>query len=111
MSDKQQFTTVFQQGKRSADSRFTVLACANGLTVGRLGLVISRKAARRATARNRLKRLAREVFRQQRTALTGFDVVVMAKPGADRLDNAELRESLERLYSVIPRRCEPSSKR
>lgn len=87
-----------------------MLGFANGLDYGRLGLAISRKAARRATARNRLKRLAREAFRRNQQALTGLDVIVMARPGADKLDNLELRTSLERHYAQLPARCAPSSK-
>lgn len=110
LSEKQHFALVFERGKRSADQCFTLLGYANGLSIGRLGLAISRKAARRATSRNRLKRLAREAFRQHQHALAGIDVVVMARPGADKLDNRELRASLDRHYRAIPGRCEPSSK-
>jgi ribonuclease P protein component len=107
---KQDFAKVFEGGRRSADPYFTLLGCANGLEIGRLGLAISRKAARRATARNRLKRLAREAFRHHQQALAGLDVVVMARPGADKVANAELRASLDRHYQSIPARCERSSK-
>jgi ribonuclease P protein component len=80
------------------------------LDFARLGLAISRKAARRATQRNRLKRLSREAFRHHRDGLAGLDVIVMARPGADRLDNQELRASLEKLYAQLPARCASSSK-
>jgi ribonuclease P protein component len=110
LSEQQHFARVFERGKRSADHCFTLLGCANGLSIGRLGLAISKKAARRATSRNRLKRLAREAFRQHQHALVGIDVIVMARAGADKLDNRELRDSLDRHYRALPGRCEPSSK-
>lgn len=100
---------MFAQGKRTSDRCFTLLGHPNGLEYGRIGLAISRKAARRATARNRLKRLARETFRRHQATLGGLDIVVMARPGADRLDNLELRASLERHYAQLPSRCAPSS--
>lgn len=110
LSGKHEYTALFQRGARSADRCFTLLGRANGLDHGRLGLAISRKAARRATSRNRLKRLAREAFRHHQQALAGFDVVVMARPGAERLAPPELRASLDRLYTQMPERCDPSSR-
>ncbi|MCA1798432.1 MAG: ribonuclease P protein component [Xanthomonadaceae bacterium] len=109
LSEKRDFARLFAQGKRSSDRCFTLLGHPNGMEHSRLGLAISRKAARRATARNRLKRLARETFRRHQAALEGLDIVVMAKPGADRLDNLELRASLERHYAQLPSRCALSS--
>jgi ribonuclease P protein component len=46
-----------------------------------LGLVIPKKNARRAVLRNLLKRIAREAFRQVRTDLPRYDLVLrLAKP-------------------------------
>ena len=55
----------------------TLLALANDRGNPRLGLVISRKAAGAAVARNRIKRLVRESFRHTQTQLGGFDIVVI----------------------------------
>ena len=86
---------MFKQPSRSAD-RF--LPCwPNRSSRGpRLGLAISKKQVRRAVDRNRLKRLAREVFRIHRSQLACVDVVVMARQAATVADNASLRRSLER---------------
>ncbi len=100
-----EFNEVFSRASRSSDAHFTVLACANARENARLGLAISRKAARRATDRNRLKRHAREVFRHLRADLGGLDLVVMARPAAASASGAELRSSLERLYRAMPERC------
>jgi ribonuclease P protein component len=64
----------------------------------RLGLTISRRAAKRAVDRNKLKRLAREAFRMQQS-LPCWDFVVMAKTGADRSEHRALRESLDRHFA------------
>jgi ribonuclease P protein component len=50
--------------------------------------------------RNKLKRLARESFRQQR-ALPPWDFVVRARPGADRAARPELRASLDRHFEQL----------
>ena len=54
---------------------------------------MSRRAAKRAVDRNRLKRIAREIFRTQKD-LPHWDFVVMAKPLAATTPSAALRESL-----------------
>lgn len=95
---------MFARPQRTADAYFTVLACSHGNAPARLGLAISKKQVRHAVQRNRLKRLAREAFRQQRAQLHGYDLVVMARPAAAKADNARLRASLtahlERLAAV-----------
>lgn len=65
----------------------------------RLGLAISKKHAKRAVDRNRLKRIVRESFRQHQATLPAMDFVVMAKGGAQKLSNTELFDSLERHWN------------
>jgi ribonuclease P protein component len=89
-----EFGRVFADPARSTDRFFTVLARPGGRAVARLGLTISRRVAKRAVDRNRLKRLARETFRVQRH-LPSWDFVVLAKPGAAAAEQGALRASLE----------------
>jgi len=53
---------------------------------GRVGFVVGRKALARAVDRNRFKRKLREVLRQERPGLAGYDLIVRLKrpaPGAE----------------------------
>ncbi|MGB5165255.1 MAG: ribonuclease P protein component [Woeseiaceae bacterium] len=93
--DAAAFGRVFKTATRSRDQQFTVLCRANKLGGARLGLAVSKKHCRLATDRNRLKRIIRESFRQQQSALQGLDFVVMNRPRAERHTNAELFESLD----------------
>jgi ribonuclease P protein component len=95
-----QFGRVFAEPARSSDRFFTVLARPSGQTHARLGLTISRRAAKRAVHRNKLKRLARESFRHQ-PALPPWDFVVLARPGADRAERKVLRASLDRHFDHL----------
>lgn len=102
---KRAFDLVFRHGIRSHDALFTVLARPNGQSHARLGLAVSRKTARRATARNRIKRQVREAFRLAQHALPGADVVVIAKRPAAQTRSHGLRDSLERHWQRIARKC------
>ena len=92
--DAAAYGRVFDRATRSRDKLFTVLCRRNKQSIARLGLAISKKHCRRATARNRIKRIIRESFRQQQALLSGLDVVVINQPGAVMASNQELVDSL-----------------
>ncbi|KAA0010668.1 ribonuclease P protein component [Billgrantia pellis] len=79
------------------------LACPNGLDHPRLGLVISKKNVRKAVDRNRLKRLTRESIRLQQRSLPAVDIVLLARRGADGLDNATLHRQLFGMWRRLER--------
>ena len=63
-----EFSRVFKKAHRSSDRQLTILAAPNDLDYPRLGLAISKKHAKRAVDRNRIKRIVRESFRQNLVA-------------------------------------------
>jgi len=67
-------------------------------TGARLGLAIAKRVARRAVDRNRIRRIARETFRQRRHILRPVDFVVLAKPPATEADSRTLKLALEQLW-------------
>lgn len=95
-----EFGRVFADPARSNDRYFTVLARPNERSIARLGLTISRRAAKRAVDRNRLKRLARESFRMHQP-LPPWDFVILARTGADRADRRALRDSLDKHFERL----------
>jgi ribonuclease P protein component len=91
---------VFAEPARSSDRFFSVLARPSGGSRARLGLTVSRRVAKRAVDRNKIKRIARESFRHQ-AALPPWDFVVLARPGADRAERRVLRTSLDRHFEQL----------
>lgn len=101
------FGRVFKKATRSRDKWFTVLCRENNGELARLGLAISKKNCRQATARNRIKRIVRESFRLHQEKLAGIDVVVMNQPAAGAGTNRQLFDSLMGHWD----RCEQASSR
>lgn len=99
LTQSSEFGRVFARPVRSTDRYFTVLARPGTCDNSRLGLAISKRVDKRAAARNRLKRLSREVFRCQE--LPAWDFVVMAKREAPAAENGVLIESLQRHFRRI----------
>jgi ribonuclease P protein component len=64
----------------------------------RLGLAVSRKVDRRAVVRNRIKRTARDSFRQARSALPPLDLVLLARHEAAQATAVELQADLASLW-------------
>jgi ribonuclease P protein component len=95
------YKNVFANPFRAIDRYFTVLARLNDKNEARLGLAISKKQARRAVDRNRLKRIARESFRIHRKELPALDFVVMARQEAIRVNNRMLFLSLSSHWKML----------
>ena len=88
----------------------SLLAIPNTLDHPRLGLAISRKVARTAVARNRIKRVVRESFRQRQGQLDALDIVILGRNDVDRQTGKELDTALEKLWTRLIETCAgPSS--
>lgn len=80
------FDRVYKTG-RSFKGRFLILKAApNTLLTNRIGFSISARSIKKASRRNRLKRLFREAYRRNKAAATRtFDIVLVVRqdPGKD----------------------------
>lgn len=99
------FKAVFGQADYKVScAQLLILAINNGDKTPRLGMVIAKKHVRLANSRNRLKRLIRESFRRHQQLLGGLDIVILARSGADSLDNESFTRLLEKLWQDLIRR-------
>lgn len=76
-----EFQHVFDGGRRAHGRYLTIVAAPSDGAMTRLGIVASRKIGG-AVARNRAKRLIRQVFRCEIPPASAVDLVVIAKQAA-----------------------------
>ena len=94
LASKADFERLLREGSRRSRSGYTFFTSMREAGPPRLGIVITRKHAARATVRNGIKRCIREAFRLEQTGLGALDVLVRppfgAQPGPQML--GRLRE-------------------
>lgn len=95
------YKQVFDHAKRIGNPHWTVYGWRHQQPQAQLGLAIAKKTLRRAHERNRLKRLARETFRQMHGQLSGVSLIVMAGKAAESADNATLVAQLTKLFKYF----------
>ena len=85
LGKKIEFERLLREGSRRSRSGYTFYLSTRSAGPPRLGVLISRKHAAKATVRNRIKRCIREAFRLEQASLGSLDVLVRppygAKPG------------------------------
>lgn len=89
----------------SSNEWFVVYARPNRLGVSRLGVTVSKRVARRATARNFAKRLVREGFRRAFPAACAVNVIVRVRKQLDRKSAQQGAEALARLLRGVQEKC------
>ena len=94
LANKADFERLLREGSRRSRSGYTFFTSMRDTGPPRLGIVITRKHAARATVRNGIKRCIREAFRLEQAGLGALDVLVRppfgARPGVRML--VRLRE-------------------
>ena len=97
---RREFLAVQQRGRRLHAGFLVVLALDSGAGRPRLGVTVSSRIGN-AVTRNRIRRWVREAFRSVAAGLPAVDLVVVARPGAERAGlrgaQAALASALERL--------------
>lgn len=101
LTEAKQFQRVFAGSSRFGNRYITVLAKENQLEHPRLGMAISKKCAKRAVDRNRIKRITRESFRLNSSTLPAVDIIVMCRPTILELDNSVVFLHIEKQWLYI----------
>jgi len=97
---RMEFLAVQRDGRRRHTPCFVIIRRPGPAALARLGVTVSARVGN-AVVRNRLKRVTREVFRRwRRRCPSAADIVVIAKPGAQHLTNAQAATEIERALEL-----------
>ena len=93
------FRIIYTKGRKASVGGAAICWLENALGYNRLGFSISSRNFKLAAARNRIRRLFREVYRRNKTILrSGFDLVLIVKRGFNK--NSPLMDA-ERLFKEL----------
>lgn len=109
MLRKADFENAYRRGRRLGDPMFSVSVSPNAIGGPRLGLSVGAKVIGNAVARNRLRRIIRESFRQAQHDLPAADIIVGARAAARGAPAIRIRQSLAGLWQKVATTCVPSS--
>ena len=100
-----EFRTVYEGGKRFDGRLMTAFVRRNSSGHHRLGITASKRVARLAVERNRMKRLLREMFRLSQTTLQGvephYDWVLNAKRSLLKVRLADALDDFQRIVAAV----------
>lgn len=96
------YKRVYQKGSFFSARLANINLLPNRSTLSRLGIVVTKKVAPKATDRNLVKRRFREVSRSLYDLLpAGYDIVVTIKPGASRVPFTEMERELKEVFAKV----------
>ncbi len=104
ISSRKQYLDIYARGHRLHSAYFVVFGVASPEAGPRLGITATKKFGP-AVARNRIKRVVREIFRHHRDELTqSVDIVVNVKAAAREQTKVRLESDLSAAMRELSRR-------
>jgi len=104
------YQNVFNNVEFKSGGKYLLfLVCRNELSLGRLGLAISKKHLKKAVDRNRVKRLVRVSFQENQHRLKYLDIVVLLRNNRSALaTNEQINNELDQLWKQTIKQVEKS---
>lgn len=90
-----QYEEIFGKGGKLRGKHFDILYVPNSLGYSRVGIVAGKKKVHSAVGRNRVKRVLREVFRNNKSLFGSLDIVFMANRGSESLTYSQAKREIE----------------
>lgn len=95
---REDYEFVFKNARvRVSNSAGTLLVVENGRETSRIGVIVAKKIIKRAVDRNRVKRAAREHYRQHALDRS-CDIVFLARSGANTQTDPPLQDQIAALW-------------
>ena len=95
LTGNKRFSQIHQEGRSAANKSLVVRLLPNGLDYSRFGFMVSKRLGN-AVTRNKVRRRLREVVRQT-PIKPGWDVVFIARRGAERAKYQNLKQAAQDL--------------
>ena len=95
-----EYEEIFGTSKRLRSQHFNILYVQNSLGYPRTGIVVGKKNVRSSVKRNRIKRVVREVFRNNKSLFDSLDIVFLAKKGSDTLNYVKAKREIEEVIRL-----------
>ncbi len=90
-----EFKKLQAGSRKHYSSHFLTVVNPSSRELSRIGITVTTKVDKRATQRNRIKRVIREFFRHIHRQLAGtFDIIVIARQNATDCSSEAIREEL-----------------
>lgn len=96
-----EFKSLFGQSEKVSQRYLLALYKPNQKTHARIGIIVGKRVANSAVARNKIRRIVRESFRAHQQVLKGLDIVVIARQQCDSQDKIQLREGINKLWQKL----------
>lgn len=93
------FEPLLREGRRRSVSGYTFYVSRRSEGPARLGILVTRRHAARATERNRIKRCIREAFRLEQQRLGSLDLLV--RPPYGVRGSAKMLEGLREIFKRL----------
>ncbi|MEC2075603.1 ribonuclease P protein component [Metabacillus fastidiosus] len=95
------FQKIFKQGKSMANRQFVIYFLEREESELRIGLSVSKKIGN-AVTRNRVKRLIRQVFLEEKERIANNkDFIIIARKPAAEMSYEEVKSSLNHLFKKM----------
>ena len=96
-----EFSSVFSFRKRFSSSFLVIYYKPNEQPQARIGFVVAKKMAKLAVDRNYMRRVLRELSRQELGALTEVDVIIQVQKPFKNVDFLTIKQELTGLFAKI----------